>query len=187
MRTVVALGKLADLQRRAERVADGQKGLVRPALEELSAALEELKVANEHLERQVVELTAARSEAAAVKMEVDELFDVMPIASLFTDTAGVIQNANTAAAELLSVAQARLSGKPLMLFVMNRQAFFNVLSTLRDGHVRTLTADLMIRPREHRPREVTVTVHRLEDGRCCWFMRGTSTQDVSPDAVLRAI
>jgi PAS domain-containing protein len=182
LQTAVALRKLGELQQRAERVAAGQSGLVRPALEELSSSLEELKVANEHLERQVVELTAARVEIEDVKTELNEVLDVMPTPSLFTDAAGVISEANPATAALLNVPAATLRGNPLLLFVVNRQSFFDVLANLAQAHDRTFRADLIIRPREHRPRRVSATVRRLSRGQCFWFMAETATaQNPSDD------
>jgi PAS domain S-box-containing protein len=64
-----------------------------------------------------------------------ELFDFAPVAYLVTDTNGVIEEANTAAGELLGAEPGRLVAKPLPVFVEleGRSAFRDLLIRLRRG------------------------------------------------------
>jgi two-component system sensor histidine kinase UhpB len=85
--------------------------------EELQNALEELQVAQEELRLQNEELAGARQITEAERQRYQELFDFAPDGYLVTDTAGVIQEANHAAATLFAVEQCRLVGIPLSVFV----------------------------------------------------------------------
>jgi PAS domain-containing protein len=172
LRTNAALGRLADLQRRAERAAQGPAGLMKPALRELSSALEELQVANEQLQAQVDELSSTRHAMQAGQRLFEELQDVMPIACVWTDRAATIQHANPRAAALLNVARDRLAGKPLILFVTDRQALFDSLAQLQNDHSDSIELTATVRPRERHPRRAKILVRRLEhDTRLCWFVR----------------
>jgi two-component system, NarL family, sensor histidine kinase UhpB len=88
---------------------------------ELQNALEELQVAQEELRLQNEELAGARQITEAERQRYQELFDFAPDGYLVTDTAGVIQEANRAAATLLAVEQRWLVGKPLGIFVAKEE------------------------------------------------------------------
>jgi PAS domain-containing protein len=170
VRTAAALSRLAELERRAQSIAAPSGPVVRPALKELTAALEELKVANEQLQLQTEELAFARHRDQDLQLQWEEFANVLPVACVWTDAAGVIVDANDAAAELLNVARGRLAGKPLILFVGNRERFFDALGTLRAAEAPVLNLELLVRPRERRPRASAVTARRLQhDDRWCWF------------------
>jgi PAS domain-containing protein len=173
LKTATAMGKLADLQRRAEHEPGKKAALViRPALRELTAALEELQVANEHLQAQVDELSALRWNTVALQRRLDEFADALPTPCVWTDIAGLIADGNEAACGLLNISKPRLAGKPLMLFVSDREALFSALHSLRDGSATTVEADMVVRPRERRPRRLRVLGKRLEqDLRCVWFLQ----------------
>jgi hypothetical protein len=47
LKTATAMGRLADLQRRAEHAPEKASPVIKPALRELTTALEELQVAND--------------------------------------------------------------------------------------------------------------------------------------------
>jgi nitrogen fixation/metabolism regulation signal transduction histidine kinase len=179
LRTTTALVRLSDLQRRAERVAQGQATLIRPALRELSAALEELQVANEHLQAQVDELVNAKSQLESNRRLLVDLQDALPLACLWTDEQGVVLAANTRASSLFNVARERLVGKPLLLFVSDRQALFDALATLRDPTATTLDLKLTIRPRERHARQAGIAVRRVPtDSRLCWFLSDGAPNDL---------
>jgi PAS domain-containing protein len=172
LRTTAALGRLADLQRRAERTAQSSAGLIKPTLRELGSALEELQVANETLQAQVDELSSARHALLAGQRLFEELQDAIPMACVWTDTAATIQHANLRAAALLNVARDRLARKPLMLFVTDRQALFDSLAQLRNDKPDSIEITATVRPRERHPRRARILVRRLEhDTRWCWFVR----------------
>jgi chemotaxis methyl-accepting protein methylase/PAS domain-containing protein len=171
IRTTSALNRLAELQRRAQRLPPPGGGVVRPALKELTAALEELQVANEQLQSHVDELAAARVRADEVAARFDEFADLLPVPCLWTDDAGVIREANEAAAQLLNVARPRLAGKPLMLFLGDRQRFFDGLAALRMADAGAVELDMVVRPRERRSRTTRLFGRRAHhDDRWCWFV-----------------
>jgi PAS domain-containing protein len=183
VRTTAALGRLADLQRRADQAANGSAPVVKPALRELTSALEELQVANEHLQAQLNELGTAHARVNDLTRRFNEFVQVLPLACLWTDSAGVILDANDVAAALLNVARPRLAGKPLMLFLAERQPFFDALAALNAPGGGAAELELIVRPRERRPRPAQVTARALtEDSRWCWFIQPIGDQR-SPEEV----
>ena len=175
LKTATAMGRLADLQRRAEHAPEKASPVIKPALRELTTALEELQVANEHLQTQLDELGALRWNATGIQRRLDEFADVVPTPCVWTDVAGVIADGNQAACALFNISKQRLAGKPLMLFVTGRDALFSALHSLRDGTARAVEAEMTVRPRERRPRKLRVRGHRLEhDERCVWFFEEPS-------------
>src|SRR3954447_20788104 len=72
LKTATAMGRLADLQRRADHALDKAAPVIKPALRELTGALEELQVANEHLQTQMDELSALRWTALDLQRRLDE-------------------------------------------------------------------------------------------------------------------
>lgn len=171
VRTTAALGRLADLQRRAEHVTSATP-VIKPALKELASALEELQVANEHLQAQFEELAASRVRADDVSRRFEEFLQVVPIACIWSDPQGVILEANDMSAALLNVARPRLAGKPLMLFLSDRPRFFDALAALSAPGGGAVETDITVRPRERRPRLVRLTGRVLEsESRWCWFLR----------------
>ena len=75
LRTATAVGRLAELQRRAQHTHDQPSPVTKAALQELSTALEELQVANEQLQMQVDELARSRAESAGARQAQDEFAD----------------------------------------------------------------------------------------------------------------
>jgi PAS domain-containing protein len=175
LKTATAMGRLADLQRRADHAPERAAPVIKPALRELTAALEELQVANEHLQAQVDELATLRWGADEVQLRLNEFANVLPTPCLWTDVAGVISEGNDAACALLNISKPRIAGKPLMLFVTDRDALFGALRSL-EGSTKTVEAEMVIRPRERRPRRLRVMGSRLEhDARCVWFLQEPAT------------
>lgn len=185
LRTTAARSRLTELERRLEKsTAPGP--VVKPALKELSAAIEELQVANEQLSHHANQLAATRHDAVGLNARHDEFIDIVPLPCLWTCEQGVVDQANQAAAALLNVAARRLGGKPLSLFVSDRTAFFGALSALGTEHNQSVDLAVQIRPRERRPRQMRLTGHRLRsDRRLCWILRddgsGVPDLDVSPE------
>jgi PAS domain-containing protein len=179
IRTATAVGRFADLQRRAERVSDKPSPIAKAALAELSTALEELQVANEALQAQVDELSAVRSTIDVVQRKMEEFVQAVPVATVWTDRAGVIEKGNDAASQLLNIGKHHLQSKPLMLFITDRGALFAALRSLCDHDgVAEVNVDITVRPRERRPRRMKLCGRRLEhDTHCVWFIH-----DVPPAA-----
>jgi PAS domain-containing protein len=172
LRTATAVSRLAELQRRAERIVEKPSPLTKSALQELSTALEELQVANEALHQQVEELTSLREKGDAAQHALEEFADALPLAVIWTDHAGVIDKGNEAASQLLNIGRYHLAGKPLMLFVLDRTALFGALRSIGDAPgVSMVDVDITVRPRERRPRKMKLSGRRLEhDTRCVWFL-----------------
>jgi PAS domain S-box-containing protein len=111
--------QLADLR----RSADGGAGAGAPdprvddAIESLYTALEELRVTEEELRVQNEQLAHTQMLMEVERVRYEELFQLAPDAYLVTDAAGIIAEANHAAAALLNVPARRLQGKPLTVFV----------------------------------------------------------------------
>ena len=172
LRTATAVGRLAELQRRADRIVERPSPLTKTALQELSTALEELQVANEALQNQIEELTAIREKAVETQRAMDEFSNAMPVAVLWTDATGVIEKANQSASQLLNIGKHHLPGKPLMLFVTDRTALFAALRSMCEmPNLPSVDVDITIRPRERRPRKMKLSGRRLDhDSRCVWFL-----------------
>lgn len=186
LRTTAARSRLTELERRLEKSTTSGP-VVKPALKELSAAIEELQVANEQLSQHANDLAASRHDAAGLSAMHDEFIDILPIPCIWTDEHGVMDQANEASAALLNVAARRLGGKPLSLFVSDRSTFFDALSVLGSDHNRRVDITVQIRPRERRPRQMRLTGHRLmNDRRLCWILRDDASAvphlEVAPEA-----
>ncbi|MEH2245501.1 PAS domain-containing protein [Nostoc sp.] len=87
-----------------------QQEIIIEAFEELNIAMEELLTACEELE-------VTRAAVEKERQRYQDLFEFAPDGYLVTDTAGIIQEANYAIANLLSVHQKYLVGKPLIVFI----------------------------------------------------------------------
>ena len=172
LRTASAIGRLTDLQRRADRTGDKPSAVTKAALQELSTALEELQVANEQLQLQIEELAATRLESSGAQQAREEFANAVPIPVLWTDRSGVIDRGNESASRLLNIGKHHLSGKPLMLFVTDRAVLFGAIRSLSEaGHVPSVDVEITVRPRERRPRKMRLRGCRLEhDERCVWFL-----------------
>jgi PAS domain-containing protein len=179
IKTASALSRLAELQRRAEVAPEKTAPVVRPALKELSGALEELRVANEQLQSQVDELAAARWTSATAEQRLDEFVGMMPVPCVWTDTEGVIVDGNAAACSLLNISRQRLPGKPLILFITDRDPLFGAMQALRrSGPSAKVELDLTVRPRERRPRVLRVAGHTCShDSRWVWFLQDAGPAD----------
>src|SRR5687767_6965155 len=182
IRTTAARSRLTELERRLEK-STVQGPVVKPALKELSAAIEELQVANEQLTQHANELSATRHDAQEMAARHEEFIDLLPLPCIWTDEHGAVEQANEATAALLNVAARRLAGKPLSLFVADRPAFFDALSVLRSDRSQTVDLQVQIRPRERRPRHLRLVGHRMRyDRRLCWILREDASAVPSLDS-----
>jgi PAS domain S-box-containing protein len=113
---------------------DTQSAQVMQVNQELQQTLEELQVVEEELCQQNEELASAREALELERQRYQDLFEFAPDGYLVTDVHGVIQEANNAAATLLSVRPNYLIGKPLVLFVaeQDRHWFINQLRNFED-------------------------------------------------------
>lgn len=171
VRTNAAMGRLATLQRRAEKVTPSTAPIVKTALKELSEALEELRIVNEQLQHHAEETVELKRRVEQEQARRREFIDALPMACVWTSFDGQIEEANSAAANLLNVSTPHLSGRPLMLFMTERMKFNDSLMALKDGLTTVVELPAVLRPRERRARPVWLVGRRLEnDSRCCWFI-----------------
>ncbi|MHC5737398.1 PAS domain S-box protein [Nostoc sp.] len=96
---------------------EAQSAEIMQVNQELQQTLEELQVVEEELREQNEELAVARALVELERQRYQDLFEFAPDGYLVTDAAGIIQEANRAAATLLAVRQKYLVKKPLILFI----------------------------------------------------------------------
>ena len=106
---------------------------LKDAVEAMQTSLEELQVAGEERQQQLVAIAEAQQAIVTMSQRYQALFDLAPDVYLVTDERGVIQELNQAAAALLARRQENAVGKPLVLFVApeKRMAFRTQLVELR--------------------------------------------------------
>ena len=105
-------------------------------VEELKAAYEELRVADELVRAQQDQITQLLEGQHLLRWQHERMTAVLPVPVLMTDSAGVIRSVNASAAALVQMRVARLVGKPLIALVApeDRSDLQRLLSTLvRDG------------------------------------------------------
>jgi two-component system cell cycle sensor histidine kinase/response regulator CckA len=174
-------------QRRAAReLALASELLAAPAAsytEELKATPEAIEVAVGDLAAQHEELIAARDALESERRRYRELFDLAPDGYVVSDGAGIVEDINQAAAELLGRSQQVLCGRPLAVFVAPaaRRAFRSLLSDVQATGRQVRNYELPLQPRaspgtgagsrEEPPlRQVLFTVARDEE-RPGWSVR----------------
>jgi two-component system cell cycle sensor histidine kinase/response regulator CckA len=137
------------------------------AHEELQVYAEELQVQQAELEQQNQKLEDARAEVEAERRRYQQLFEFAPDGYMVTDPAGVIRQANRAAADLLGVSQERLVGKPLVVYITSEEqaAWYQSLQQLEGGQQR-MQVQLRLRPRGGAdfPAVITLGTVRKRDG-----------------------
>ncbi|MEH1795468.1 PAS domain-containing hybrid sensor histidine kinase/response regulator [Nostoc sp.] len=124
--------QLASLAMEQSIESDYPIELLQQAIAEISISLEELHQQNE-------ELIATRHLVEAERQRYYDLFNFAPDGYLVTDGAGIIQEANHAAANLLNVCQSYLIGKPIAVYVhqTERQKFRQIMLQLQQqGQVK---------------------------------------------------
>ena len=168
-----AMQRLAVLQRRALAERDESRLLAR-ALQELSTALGEIRVAQEQLVEARHRLETSDVELARARERYWQLFEEVPQPYIVTDSRSVINEANPAAAHLFNVSQRFLVGKTMSVFVCEDRAGFlsDVARLASEGQPAELTFKL--RPRERAPLEVVATVGADRHG-LRWVVRPAST------------
>lgn len=177
MKAAAAATRLTELELKKERPGGDGSRVISVALRELQSALEELRVAIEHLDKMSDTIAEARVVSQDAVARYDELIDAMPLPCVFTNDAGVVQTANDAAARLFNISARHLAGKPLLLFVADRDEF---LTLLRETTVEPepVSAELTIRPRDRKPRAVSLLVRNLpRHGQRCWFLEPKQQED----------
>jgi PAS domain-containing protein len=166
-RAAAAERRLASLEGEGSAEARSAPQLLKVALRELGELLEELRVATEQLQAASDDLAAARREADANAGRFMELYERLPLACVLTDDVGMVDEANTLAATLLNVARPHLSGKPLLLFLPEREHYFQLVQDVRVNG--SAAGRVLLRPREKKPRPVGISITALpQQLRWCW-------------------
>nr|WP_242035759.1 MULTISPECIES: ATP-binding protein [unclassified Leptolyngbya] len=154
--------------------------------------MEELQVSQEFLHQQNEELAAAYEALAAEQRRYQELFEFAPDGYLITDTEGKIQEANRAASTLLNVPQKYLVGKPLAIYVpeKERQDFRSQLAQMPQVE-RLQEWTVCLQPRHKHPFHAALTVTTVFDSRgnvvsLRWLVRDISDRKQLEEAELRA-
>lgn len=158
----IALDLQAMLRRVSElsQVSAAGDNLLGPLLHELETSVEELRVADEELRAQNEQLALSQLAVEAERERYRDLFEFAPDGYLVTDRAGLVKEANRAAAELLGISQRRLLGKPLALYVAPQDlpAFRRELLRL-SGETGRREWEIQLKPRHGPalPAHLTVT------------------------------
>ena len=118
--------------------------LLEELVEELQAAVEELRASEE----EITTATAAAEQERRAAVRFREAFDASPDALLLTDAAGCIIRASARAAELLGEAEETLAGRPLSAYVdEDTQRTVRQFVTRSVGAGPEETVRLTLRPR----------------------------------------
>jgi PAS domain-containing protein len=172
-RAATARKRLSALEGRIDRSSRPSPDTLKMALRELGDLLEALHVATEQLQAVADDLIAARRDAVAHADRYRELHEGLPVPCILTDPEGCVDEANTLAATLLNVARPYLAGKPLLLFMPERDHYFRMLERVRSEGSAAERA--ILRPRDRKPRPVTVGVSALTGQmRWCWVFSDAS-------------
>jgi len=166
-RTAAVEKRLMVMAQEQDNVGKPTPQLVKSALRDLGETLEELRVATEQLQLAADDIAAARREATLNADRYRELYEGLPMACLMTNDEGCVTDANTFASKLLNVSAPYLAGKPLLLYLPQRDAYFELLERVKnDGHA---SAHTVLRPRDRKPVDVKLTVAALkQQSRWCW-------------------
>ncbi|MBV9110757.1 MAG: PAS domain S-box protein [Gemmatimonadetes bacterium] len=133
--------------------------LLEQTVEELRVAVEELRVTQEEIGSSDPSDQGARGTAERDAARLRDAFTGAPFPLLLTDSLGVLQYANAAAAALLGIRPSDVVGKPLSVFVAEegRRAFRTTVNQLaHEATSRTVT--LPLQPRARLPVEVEASI-----------------------------
>ena len=169
--------RLMTMTEQHERAARPATQLSKTALRELGDALEELRVATEHLQIAADDLAVSRREATANADRYRELYEGLPMPCIRTTEDGTIDEANPHASRLLNVAAPYLAGKPLLLYLPQRDTYFRLFDQV--GTEGVARARALLRPRDRRPVDVHVTVTALKTQvRWCWVFSEADAAEI---------
>jgi PAS domain S-box-containing protein len=178
-----ALNRLSQLQRRASQLPNEPPKVLLQALSELEQALEELRIAQQHLIEQRDEIEALHSALEQERQKYYRFFDDAPDAYLVTSPQAHIIEANRAAAELLNISQRFLVGKNLSVFICSdRNRMLTQAQQLAESGG---AADWVfsLRPRERAPFRVAVRAIVADDTperSLRWMLRRMAEEDGRP-------
>ena len=185
-----AHGRLENLFLRAGTEPE-QRLVLREALQELSTALEELRVTSEALQAQNDELAAARLLVDAQRRNFQELFELAPDAYFVTDPVGTIQQANHKASALLGVRPDFLIGKPIVIFIRPEKRAECRLLLARLDQAPFWEFEMELQGREGTPFPAAVTISVIRQDRASggrpiglrWIVRDISERKQAQEQI----
>jgi PAS domain S-box-containing protein len=142
-----------------KRLRDETQATVHAYATQLEHALAALQRREEDLRQHNDLLLATRREIEQERARYAALFALAPEGALVTDAAGVIQEANPAAAALLGAAPSALMGTPLRRYITQtqRRSFARLLTRLQT-QARAQDWETHLQPRHGRPMPASLTV-----------------------------
>jgi PAS domain S-box-containing protein len=162
-------GEAGELRQRAETVWRERRANADQGPEDTSRLLYELEVHQIELEMQNEELRRAQAALSASHARYFDLFDLAPAGYLTLDGAGLIAEANLAAATLLGVERSRLIKQPLTRYILQEDQDIYYL------HHRRLAGTSELRLRR-------------ADGSACWVrMQSVQGEDNEAEGTSRVI
>jgi len=174
-----AVQRFHALQRRAATPRDPGSLLTR-SLEELSTALEEIRVAQEQIVENRARTEALQEELRRQNERYWQLFDEMPQPYVVTKPDTTIVEVNKAASELFNVSQRFLVGKTLSVFVCeDRTGFLTRIGRMVDER-STSEFDVKLRPRERAPQHVHARV-KADNQMIRWLLTARQAAVAVPD------
>jgi PAS domain S-box-containing protein len=150
--------------------------------EHLLVAYEELSVAEEQLRAQHAVLVEAQRMLEVQRNRYLTLFDFAPDPYLVTDETGVIEEINSAAAELFDMPARLLVGKSIVGFIERHaqpEFYANMLGLLTAERLDKWAIETKVRDGRLVPLEATVsTLENRHDGKksLCWLLRDTTAR-----------
>jgi PAS domain S-box-containing protein len=183
-------GRLSELYKSVNVPTSSPSDLLPIALKELGVASEELQVVVEELTEQNARLAAAQYRVEAERQRYQELFEFAPDGYLVTDTSGTIREVNRAAAELLSIQQRFLVGKPLVSLVYfdDRLLFRTKLAQLAQRDRTEVTLRLQRRQSDLFEASLSIDVIRNQEGESLglrWLLRDVTERKRAEAALMQ--
>jgi len=183
-RAAAAEKRLTALTQQQERGEKQTPQVCKSAIRELGDALEEVRVATEHLQIAADDLAVTRREATENADRYRELYEALPMPCIITNDQGTVDEANTLASKLLNVAAPYLGGKPLLLYLPQRDVYFKLMQDVSASG--SASARAMLRPRDRKPVDVHVSVTALRrQMRWCWVFHAAEAQASKTPVVSR--
>lgn len=157
--------------------------------QELQNTIEELQITEQELTVNNQQLEAVILTAQLQQQRYEDLFNFAPDGYLVTNSLGVIQEANQAASNLLSVNSFDLIGKPLVLYIWNQdKLFFRSFITQLQQLSGRVISELTIVPRQGNsfPVEIAASAIRNQQGEIMgirWLIKDISDRKQAEQAL----
>jgi PAS domain-containing protein len=169
-RALIAQRRLADFASRKGFAPSESAETLSAVLDDLETLTQELHSLREHLNVATSDLLMARQQATDYARRYAELHELLPQPCVLTDEEGSVDSANALASTLFNVGQRYLAGKPLLLYLPEREQYFRTLDAVRLAG--NSSSRMLVRPRERKPRIVRVSVSALPSQmRWCWIFQ----------------